>query len=122
MPGIGAAGDAIVEIHIEPHPFFTRKGRDVTLELPVSLPEAILGASITVPTLDGHVTVKIPKGASSGTTLRLKGKGAAGDTTGDMFVKLKLTLPDPVPEDLSDFIEKWAKKNAYDPRKKAGLE
>ena len=117
----GAAGDAIVEIRIEAHSFFTRQGRDIYLDLPISLPEAILGASVTVPTLDGQVTVKIPKGANAGTTLRLKGKGVAGGTAGDMFVKVKITLPEPVPQDLTDFIEKWAKKNAYDPRKKAGL-
>lgn len=122
LPGIGAAGDAIIEIHIEPHPFFTRKGRDVHLEIPVSLPEAVLGASVTVPTLDGQVAVKIPKGANSGTVLRLKGKGAGGEVTGDMFVKLKIALPEPMPQDLTDFIEKWAKKNAYDPRKKMGFE
>jgi len=122
LPGIGAgSGDAIIEIHIEPHPFFTRKDRDIILEVPVSLPEAVLGANVTVPTLDGHVAVKIPKGANAGTTLRLKGKGVAGSHAGDMFVKLKIALPDPVPQDLTDFIEKWAKKNAYDPRKKAGM-
>ncbi|MDE2029906.1 MAG: DnaJ domain-containing protein [Alphaproteobacteria bacterium] len=120
----GGAGDAIVEIHIEPHAFFTRKERDIYAEVPVSLPEAVLGASVTVPTLDGQVAVKVPKGANTGTTLRLKGKGvgaAKGGTAGDMFVKLKVVLPDPVPQDLTDFIEKWAKKNAYDPRKKAGI-
>ena len=117
----GTAGDAIVEIRIDAHPFFTRKDRDISLDLPISLPEAILGASVTVPTLDGQVAVKIPKGANAGTTLRLKGKGVAGATTGDMFVRVKITLPEPVPQDLTDFIEKWAKKNAYDPRQKAGL-
>ena len=117
----GAAGDAIIELRIEPHPFFTRKGRDIILETPISLPEAILGGSITVPTLTGSVTVKIPKGANSGTSLRLKGKGVAGGVPGDMFVKLKIMLPDPVPQDLADFVEKWAKKNAYDPRKKTGF-
>ena len=122
LPGMGgAAGDAIVEIRIDAHPFFTRKDRDIYLDLPISLPEAVLGASVTVPTLDGQVAVKIPKGANAGTTLRLKGKGVAGNTVGDMFVKVKITLPDPVPQDLTDLIEKWAKKNAYDPRKKAGL-
>jgi DnaJ-class molecular chaperone len=121
LAGIGAAGDAIVELHIEPHAFFTRKERDITLELPISLPEAVLGANVTVPTLDGHVTVKIPRGANSGTTLRLKGKGVAGSPLGDMFVKLKIALPDPVPQDLTDMVEKWTKKNAYDPRKKMGM-
>jgi DnaJ-class molecular chaperone len=115
------AGDAIIEIHIEPHPYFTRKDRDITADVPVSLPEAVMGASITVPTLDGQVTVKVPKGANSGAILRLKGKGVGGDHPGDMFVKLKIMLPDPVPQDLTDIVEKWAKKNAYNPRKKNGM-
>ena len=117
----GASGDAIIEIRVEPHPFFTRKNRDIILDLPVSLPEAVLGGNITVPTLTGSVTVKIPKGANSGTSLRLKGKGVAGAPAGDMFVKLKIMLPEPMSQDLADFVEKWAKKNAYDPRKNTGL-
>jgi DnaJ-class molecular chaperone len=118
--GAGGAGDALIEVRIEAHPHFTRKDRDIYLDLPVSLPEAVLGASVTVPTLDGQVAIKIPKGSNTGATLRLKGKGVAsakGDA-GDMFVKLKIALPEPVPQDLTDFIEKWAKKNAYDPRAK----
>ncbi|MDE1900784.1 MAG: J domain-containing protein [Alphaproteobacteria bacterium] len=123
LPGIGGApGDALVEIKVEPHSFFTRKGNDIHLELPVSLPEAVLGASVTVPTLTGHVAVKIPQGANTGAVLRLKAKGVpAPNGAGDMFVKLKIFLPDPVPQDLADMVEKWAKKNAYDPRKKMGL-
>lgn len=120
--GGAGAGDAIIEMHVEPHPYFIRKDNDITLEAPVSLPEAVLGATIKVPTLDGSVAVKVPKGANTGTSLRLKGKGipvAKGDA-GDMFVKLKIMLPDPLPEDLGEIIEKWAKKNAYDPRKKLG--
>ncbi|MFA5041210.1 MAG: DnaJ C-terminal domain-containing protein [Bdellovibrionales bacterium] len=117
----GLAGDAIIELRVEQHPFFARKNRDILLDVPVSLPEAILGGSITVPTLSGSVAVKVPKGANTGTTLRLKGKGVAGVPAGDMFVKLKIMLPDPVPQDLADFVEKWAKKNAYDPRKKSGF-
>jgi DnaJ-class molecular chaperone len=120
--GPGGDGDAIIEIHVEAHPYFTRKDNDIHLEVPVSLPEAILGASIKVPTLDGHVAVKVPKGANTGTTLRLKSKGIPRPhgEPGDMFVRLKVVLPEPPPADLADFIEKWAKKNAYDPRKKLG--
>jgi len=119
--GAAGAGDAIIEIHVEPHPFFTRKENDIYLEVPISLPEAVLGASIKVPILDGHVTVKVPKGANSGSSLRLKGKGIpSGSTHGDMFVKLKIVLPEPMPEDLMNAMEKWAKKNSYDPRKNLG--
>jgi len=123
MAGLGGgAGDAIIEMHIEPHPHFTRKGNDIHLDVPVSLPEAVLGANVKVPTLDGHVTVRVPKGANSDTLLRLKGKGIpfGRGEHGDMFVKLKIMLPEPVPDDLAEFTEKWAKKNPYDPRKKLG--
>lgn len=117
----GVPGDAIIEIHVEPHAYFTRQNNDIYLEVPVSLQEALLGANIRVPTLDGHVAVKVPKGANSGTALRLKGKGIlSGNTYGDMFVKLKVVLPEPPPADLTELIEKWAKKNPYDPRKKLG--
>ena len=120
--GAGGTGDAIIEIHIEPHPHFTRKDSDVTIEVPISLPEAFLGATIKVPTLDGHVSVKVPKGANTGTTLRLKGKGIPmiSGGTGDMFVKLKIMLPESPADDLAELVEKWAKKHAYDPRKKLG--
>lgn len=122
--GTGGTGDAIIEIHVEPHPYFVRKDNDILLDVPISLPEALSGASIKVPTLDGHVSLKVPSGANTGTTLRLKGKGVpTGKTTaGDMFAKLKIMLPDNVPEDLTELVEKWAKKNAYDPRKKLGWE
>jgi len=115
-------GDAIIEMHIETHPFFTRKDNDIYIDVPVSLPEAILGSNVRVPTLDGHVAVKVPKGANSGTTLRLKGKGVptGKNAAGDMFVKLAIMLPDQASPELAEFIEKWAKKNAYDPRKKLG--
>jgi DnaJ-class molecular chaperone len=118
----GGAGDAIIEMHIEPHAYFTRKESDIHLDVPISLPEAILGASIQVPTLDGHVTVKVPKGANTDSVLRLKGKGipTPSGSNGDMYVKLKIMLPDPLPEDLSEFTEKWVKKNPYDPRRKTG--
>ncbi len=120
--GTGGAGDAIIEIHIEPHPYFIRKDNVITLEAPISLSEALLGATITVPTLSGSVAVKVPKGANTGTTLRLKGKGVvpAQGEAGDMMVKLKVMLPETPSEDLSDLIEKWSKKNSYDPRKKLG--
>lgn len=119
----GEAGDALIEVTVEPHAFFTRQGDDLHLELPVTLDEAVLGAKIPVPTIDGMVAVAVPKGASSGTTLRLKGrgfplKGGASDQRGDQYVKLKLVLPEKPNSALEKLIEGWAKSNKYDVRAK----
>jgi DnaJ-class molecular chaperone len=119
----GEAGDALIEVTVEPHAFFSRQGDDLHLELPVTLDEAILGAKVPVPTIDGMVAVGVPKGASSGTTLRLKGrgfplKGGASDQRGDQYVKLKLVLPEKPNSALEKLIESWAKTNKYDVRAK----
>ena len=115
----GGAGAAIIEITVAPDSFFRREGNDIHLDVPVSLPEAILGGSIKVPTLTGPVSLKLHKGANTDTVMRLKGKGVpdAKGGHGDMFVKLKVILPEDT-SDLTSLIEKWAKKHDYDPRKK----
>ncbi|MGH6948037.1 MAG: DnaJ C-terminal domain-containing protein [Kiloniellales bacterium] len=118
------AGDALVEVEVEPHPFFVRDGRDIRIELPVTLAEAVLGASVTVPTIGGSVAMKIPPGSSSGKTLRLKGKGIAGKggARGDQYVTLKVTLPDTPDKELEDFVRRWSKAQQDNPRRKAGME
>jgi DnaJ-class molecular chaperone len=123
--GGGTAGDALIEIHVEAHPFFTRKGDDVLLTVPVTLGEAVLGGKITVPTIDGRVALTIPSGANSGTTLRLKGKGVARPgkgSRGDQLVTLQVTLPDRANDELANFLKGWESRNPYEVRKKAGLE
>ena len=125
LTGLDGAGDAIVEISITPHAFFTRKDRDVYLDVPVSLTEALLGANIKVPMLDGSVSVKVPKDANTGTMLRLRGKGVppySQHHAGDFYVRLKVTLPEPPDHGLTELIEKWAKKHTYNPREKLGWE
>ena len=125
LSGHDGNGDAIVEITVTPHAFFTRKERDVYLDAPISLAEALLGANIKVPTLDGVVSVKVPKGANSGTMLRLRGKGVPPEgqkPAGDFYVKLRVILPDPPDASLTELVEKWSKKHAYDPRAKLGWE
>ena len=118
----GAAGDALIEVEVEPHPYFKREGLDIRLELPVSLQEVVLGATVPVPTIKGKVTMKIPSGSNTDTTLRLKGKGIqAGEESGDQLVTLKIVLPDRQDAQLEDFVKRWAGFNAFDPRKKAGL-
>jgi len=126
MPGVGGGppGDALVEAHIQPHPFFERKGNNVHVELPVTLQEALLGATVTVPTVHGSVSMKIPPSSNSGTTLRLKGKGIKArdsDEIGDQYVKLEVMLPEQPDKELRDFIENWSQSHGYDPRRKAGI-
>ena len=124
QPGIGGgpAGDALILVEIEPHPFFTRKERDIHLELPITLPEAVLGATVTVPTIRGEVALKVPPGSNSGATLRLKGKGIAGkQEAGDQYVKFKVVLPEKPDPELIAFLEKWGLEHAYDVRRKLGI-
>ncbi|WP_138379176.1 DnaJ C-terminal domain-containing protein [Luteithermobacter gelatinilyticus] len=122
-PGIagGPAGDALVEIHITPHPYFTRQGNDIHLDLPITLHEAVLGGKVTVPTIDGSVSLNIPPGTSSGKVLRLKGKGAQDSKTGqkgDQYVKVMIVLPDKIDSELQDAIKKWGKGKNYEVRSK----
>ena len=119
-PG-GQAGDALIEVEIEPHGLFTRSGDDIHIDLPVTLAEAVLGGKIEVPTIDGPVSMGVPKGSNSGGTLRLKGKGVPRDrgrVRGDQLVHLVLTLPESSDPDLERFATEWGKKRPYDPRAK----
>jgi DnaJ-class molecular chaperone len=108
-------GDALVEIAIRPHPVFTRKGHDVHVELPISVPEAILGGSVPAPTIDGPVRITVPAGSNSGRTLRLRGRGIVrpDGQRGDQYVRLLVVLPDARDPEL----EAWAKRRNYDVRR-----
>jgi len=107
-------GEILLEVAIEPHAVFTRQGRDIHIELPVTLTEALLGATVTVPTIHGAVALKVPRGSNSGSILRLRGKGiAAADAPGDQYVKLKVLLPDPPDAELTAFVERWAQRHGY---------
>lgn len=122
MPGLGggAAGDALVEVHVASHRSFRREGNDIHSELPIGLHEAVLGAKVQVPTVGGSVTMTIPKGSNSGDALRLRGKGVPGSgnrPAGDQLVTLRVVLPEDPDDSLSSFLEGWAKDHAYDPRK-----
>lgn len=121
QPGPGGNGDAIVTIEVQPHRFFTRDGDDIRIDLPISLSEAVLGASVRVPTADGAVMLTVPKGSSSGKTLRLKGKGfhKKGGGRGDQLVTLMVDLP--VHDDaLVEFVQGW-KDNDRNPRGNLGV-
>jgi DnaJ-class molecular chaperone len=122
MPGFGGgpAGDAYVELHVEPHAFFIRKDDNIHVEIPVTLKEAVLGAQIEVPTIKGTVTMTIPKGSNSGTTLRLREKGIRNRKTGKrghQLVKLKILLPVGAEPELSAFLETWEPNSQDEPRK-----
>ena len=116
--GGGPPGDALVEIDVEPHRFFTRKGDDIHLELPISLPEAVLGAKLDVPTPTGPVRMTVPKGANTGTVLRLRGKGAprSDKTQGDEYVTLKIVLPQQLDPELEEFARRWPAGQSQNPR------
>lgn len=117
--GGGASGDAFIEVTVKPHSYFVRDNIDIHLEVPVTLAEASQGATITVPTVQGKVSLKIPAGSSSGTQLRLRGKGVAkGNAIGDQYVKLSIMLPPKIDPELNAAIEKSAKLYPYQVRQK----
>ncbi|MEC9367423.1 MAG: DnaJ C-terminal domain-containing protein, partial [Pseudomonadota bacterium] len=119
-PGVngGPQGDALIQLQVAPHPHFSREGDDILIDLPITIDEAVLGARVEVPTVSGSVNMSIPAGASSGQTLRLRGKGveAKGRTAGDQLVRLRIVMPREVDQGLKDFMSGWKDAHAYDPR------
>ncbi len=115
-------GDLTITVKVEPHRYFRREGRDLTVDVPISVAEAILGARIDVPGLDGTKSLRIPPGSSTGLKLRLKGQGvpaAGGKPAGDLFVSLKIVAPPNIDADARRLIQEFADKTPHDPR--AGL-
>lgn len=117
--GQGPAGDALVTVSVRAHPVFSRDGDNILMELPITLDEAVLGAKVEVPTISGAVSMTIPKGASSGHRLRLKGKGfpTGKGAAGDQFVTLKIVLPKKMDTTLEDLAIRWRDHAGFDPRK-----
>lgn len=115
----GPAGDAFITLSVSPHPVFRRDGDDILVTLPITIDEAILGAKVIAPTINGPVSLTIPAGASSGRVLRLRGRGVArqaGKSAGDQRVELKIVAPPEIDDDLRDFLSEWRKTHADDPR------
>jgi DnaJ-class molecular chaperone len=110
--GGGANGDILLTVSVAAHPFMTRDGNDIRMDLPITLKEAVLGGKVPVPTLTGTVSLSVPPNSNTGSTLRLKGKGVAG--TGDLYLRLVVTLPDKPDESLTRFLDGW--EGNYDPR------
>jgi DnaJ-class molecular chaperone len=107
-------GDLYIKIRVQPHPYFRREGNDIILEVPLSLPEAVLGATVDVPTLDGtRLGVKIPPGTSSGARLRLRGRGIKG---GDQYIEIKIQVPAARDDQSRRLIEEFARLHPQDPR------
>ncbi len=122
QPGMGGgpAGDAYVTIGVLPHKVFVRDGNDIEVEVPISFDEAILGAKIEVPTLSGNVSMGVPKGASSGQRLRLKGKGVspAKGPAGDQYVRLKIVTPAKPDAEMEAIAQRWRDHVTDTPRAK----
>ena len=119
-PGLngGAAGDAMIELRVLPHPFYRRDGRDIRFEVPVTVAEAVLGGKITVPTPGGAVSVTVPAHSDTGAQLRLRGKGVpahGGQPAGDAYVTLKVVIGAVDPE-LERFLRERAPGPAANPR------
>jgi DnaJ-class molecular chaperone len=113
----GPPGDVLIHVRVAPHPYFTADGRDLKVDVPVTLKEAVLGGKVPVRTLSGTVSLSIPAGSNSGKVLRLKGKGIPGagqERTGDLYVRLIVTLPEGDDAELKRFAEHW--RTDYDPR------
>jgi DnaJ-class molecular chaperone len=114
----GRAGDLLITVSIAPHPLFVREGVDLRLELPIALYEAVLGAKVRVPTLDGAVELAIPAGTNSGRTFRVKGRGFPGrDGKGDLLATVRIVLPERSDAELDELMRKWREHKPYDPRK-----
>ena len=117
MPGEGGEGappgDLLAVVEVQPHRFFRREGNDIVLDLPVTLKEAVLGAKVEVPTVDGPVTLTIPPRSAEGTRLRLRGRGVNG---GHQYVVLKPILPAAPEPELEEFLKRWTPRDGSDPR------
>ena len=122
-PGRAGPGDAIVEIAIRPHPLYRKEGDSLVMDLPISVPDAVLGAKVQAPTPEGPVTLTVPKGSNAGQALRLKGRGLPDPKTGvrgDLLARLQIHLPEGPPDpELEAFAETWRKARPYSPRRKS---
>ena len=117
----GTPGDAILTLRIAAHPLFERDGANLKLDLPITLYDAVLGAKVRAPTLNGAVNVTVPKGSSGGKTLRLRGLDLTSKSgaRGDLLVKLQIDLPHDLPDDFIEMMHRWREDAPYQPRKPA---
>jgi DnaJ-class molecular chaperone len=122
QPGAGGRGDLIILVHVEPHAYFKREGKDILLDLPLSLAEAINGITVSVPTIDGRVELKVPAGIQSGKRLRIKEKGATqrDGSRGDQYCRVLILLPTGLSDDEKKELADIEKRHPFNPRQDAG--
>lgn len=114
-PGRGGPGDALIDLSIRPHPIYRREGDTLIMDVPITVPDAVLGGKVEAPTPDGNVALTVPKGSNSGQQLRLKGRGFidAKGKRGDLVARLVVTLPDVAGPELEQFAQEWKAKRPY---------
>ncbi|HZZ88520.1 MAG TPA: J domain-containing protein [Caulobacteraceae bacterium] len=119
-PGRAGPGDALIEIAVRPHAVYRREGDNLVMDLPISVPDAVLGGKVEAPTPEGAVTLTVPPGSNSGSTLRLKGRGMTGANgrRGDLMARLVVTLPDKPDAQLQKIAETWRSERPYSPRRR----
>ncbi len=121
MPGgeQGVPGDVLLKVNVEAHEVFKRDGRNILIDLPLTLPEAVMGTYVRVPTIHGPVNARVPGGTDSGTVLRLKGKGilpVLGGDPGDQLATVQVTLPKSIDAELQTLLERWQARHPDNPR------
>ncbi|WP_171027239.1 DnaJ C-terminal domain-containing protein [Pseudarthrobacter sp. NamB4] len=114
QPGAAGNGDLVVTVAVQPHPFYTRDGDNLRIHVPVTFPEAALGADVEVPTIDGErVRVRVPAGTPSGRTLRVKGKGVkTSKGTGDLLVTIDVAVPKNLNKEAEAAVKAFAEATA----------
>jgi molecular chaperone DnaJ len=124
-PGLagGPAGDLYVKVAVKSHSVFGRRGDDLTLDLPITYPEATLGANVEVPTMNGPVTLKVPAGTPSGKTFRVKGRGAPKKGGhGDLLAKVRVDVPEKLSKEEKELLGKLRDASKDTPRKRLGVD
>jgi len=118
------SGDLYVRVRVTPHRLFGRRNADLTLELPVSFPEAALGANVRIPTLNGPVTLKIPAGTGNGRTFRVRGKGPPTPQggMGDLLVTVRVDVPTKLSREQKDLLKQLREVEGASPRDRLGME
>ncbi len=122
----GEPGDLYIITNVSNHKYFTRKGDNIYVTVPITIPEAVLGAKIEVPTIEGKAQLRIPPGTQSGQRFRLRGRGVPSlrnpNLRGDQYVEVQIKLPKVISEETKELLRQFEKLNPENPRKEMGLE